>query len=161
MDALEDKERQYTVGSAKRNSEISELRAKASERDKYTTQERLGFIDDAMKLEKQDLEARRQIAREKLRLAQLEAKQQKDTSDETKNRLAELEASMYQAEQAYNDGMRTLQRQRQTFAREEAAAAQAERKERQQRAKEAAAAQLELLKKSRKHGALSRMRLLP
>lgn len=147
MDALEEKERQYTVGSAKRNSEISELRAKASERDKYTTQERLGFIDDAMMLEKQDLEARRQIAREKLRLAQLEAKQQKDDSDETKNRLAELEASMYQAEQAYNDGMRTLQRQRQTFAREEAAAAQAERKERQQRAKEAAAARLELLKK--------------
>lgn len=147
MDALEDKEREYTVGSAKRNADISELRAKASERDKYTTQERLGFIDDAMKLEKQDLEARRQIAREKLRLAQQEAKLQGDESDETKNRLAELEAAMYQAEQAYNDGMRTLQRQRASFVKEEAAAAQAARKEQADRAKAAAQARIELAKK--------------
>lgn len=147
MDALEDKEREYTVGSAKRNADISELRAKSADREKYSTQERLAFIDEAMKLEKQDLEARRQIAREKLRLAQLEAKQQNDTSDETKNRLAELEAAMYQAEQAYNDGMRTLQRQRITFVKEEAAAAQAARKEQADRAKAAAQARIELAKK--------------
>lgn len=147
MDALEDKEREYTVGSAKRNAEISELRAKSSDREKYSTQERLAFIDEAMKLEKEDLTARRQIAREKLRLAQQEAKLQGDSSDETKNRLAELEAAMYQAEQAYNDGMRTLQRQRATFVKEEAAAAQAARKERAERAKAAAQARIELAKK--------------
>ena len=147
MDALEDKEREYTVGSAKRNADISELRAKSADREKYSTQERLAFIDDAMKLEKQDLEARRQIAREKLRLAQQEAKLQGDNSDDTKNRLAELEAAMYQAEQAYNDGMRTLQRQRASFVKEEAAAAQAARKERADRAKAAAQARIELAKK--------------
>lgn len=147
MDALEDKEREYTVGSAKRSSEISELRAKAAERDNYTTQERLGFIDEAMKLEKEDLEARRLIAKEKLRLARLEAQQNKDNSDETKNRLAELEAAMYQAEQAYNDGMRTLQKQRTTFAKEEAQAAQAARKERAEAAKRAAAERIELARK--------------
>ena len=147
MDALEDKEREYTVESAKRNSKVSELRAKAAEKDKYSTQERLTFIDDAMKLEKKDLEARRQIAREKLRLAKLEAKQSGDTSDETKLRLAELEAAMYQAEQAYNDGMRSLQRQRVTFVKEEAAEAQAARKERADRAKAAAAERIELAKK--------------
>lgn len=147
MDALEDKEREYTVGSAKRNADISELRAKSADREKYSTQERLAFIDEAMKLEKQDLEARRQIAREKLRLAQQEAKLQGDNSDETKNRLAELEAAMYQAEQAYNDGMRTLQRQRITFVKEEAAAAQAARKEQADRAKAAAQARIELAKK--------------
>jgi hypothetical protein len=100
-----------------------------------------------MKLEKQDLTARRQIAREKLRLAQQEAKLQGDNSDETKNRLAELEAAMYQAEQAYNDGMRTLQRQRITFVKEEAAAAQAARKEQADKAKAAAQARIELAKK--------------
>lgn len=147
MDALEDKEREYTVGSAKRNADISELRAKSADREKYSTQERLAFIDEAMKLEKQDLTARRQIAREKLRLAQQEAKLQGDNSDETKNRLAELEAAMYQAEQAYNDGMRTLQRQRTTFVKEEAAAAQAARKEQADRAKAAAQARIELAKK--------------
>lgn len=147
MDALEQKEREYTVGSAKRNAEISELRAKSADREKYSTQERLAFVDEAMKLEKEDLTARRQIAREKLRLAQLEAQQNKDNSDETQNRLAELEAAMYQAEQAYNDGMRTLQRQRTTFAKEEAAAAQAARKEQADRAKAAAQARIELAKK--------------
>lgn len=147
MDALEDKEREYTVGSAKRNADISELRAKSADREKYSTQERLAFIDEAMKLEKEDLTARRQIAREKLRLAQQEAKLQGDNSDETKNRLAELEAAMYQAEQAYNDGMRTLQRQRASFVKEEAAAAQAARKEQADRAKAAAQARIELAKK--------------
>ena len=147
MDALEQKEREYTVGSAKRNAEISELRAKSADREKYSTQERLAFVDEAMKLEKEDLTARRQIAREKLRLAQLEAQQNKDNSDETQNRLAELEAAMYQAEQAYNDGMRTLQRQRTTFAKEEAAAAQAARKEQADRAKAVAQARIELAKK--------------
>lgn len=147
MDALEDKEREYTVGSAKRNADISELRAKAADRENYSTQERLGFIEEAMKLEKQDLEARRQIAREKLRLAKAEAEMNKDTSDETKNRLAELEAAMYQAEQAYNDGMRTLQKSRITFTKEEAAAAQAARKERADRARAAAQQRIELARK--------------
>lgn len=147
MDALEDKEREYTVESAKRNSEISELRAKSSERDKYTTAERLGFVEQAMRLEKQDLQARRQIAAEKLRLAKLEAEMNKDTSDETKNKLAELEAAMYQAEQAYNEGMRSLNRQRVQFAKEEAAAEQEARQKRQQAAKQAAAARAEAKKK--------------
>lgn len=147
MDALEDKERTYTVDSAKRSAQVSELRAKAAEREKYSVSERLAFIDEAMKLEKEDLEARRVIAKEKLRLARIEAQQNKDTSDETKNRLAELEAAVYQAEQAYNDGMRTLAKQRQTFAKEEAQAAQQARQARRQRAKEAAAARAEMARK--------------
>ena len=147
VDALEEKEREYTVGSAKRSAEISELRAKAADKEKYSTQERLRYIDSAMKLEKEDLQARRVIAKEKLRLAQLQAKQDKDNSDETKNKLAELEAEVYKAEHAYNDGMRSLNKQRQNFVNEEKAAAEAERKARQQRAKEAAAARRELLNK--------------
>lgn len=147
VDALEAKEREYTVGSAKRSAEISELRAKAADKETYSTQERMRYLNQAMMLEKQDLQARRVIAKEKLRLAQLQAQQDKDNSDETMNKLAELEAEVYKAEQAYNEGMRTLNRQWQSALNEERSAAAAERKARQQRAKEAAAARRELLNK--------------
>lgn len=146
-DKLEETERKYTVDSAKRSAEVSELKAKAADKEKYSAQERIDMLNQAAELEKQDLAEAKAIAKEKLRLAQEQAKVNSDTSDETKNNIAQLQAAVYQAEQAYNDGMRTLQRQRTTFVKEEAQADQAARKERADRAKAAAQARIELAKK--------------
>ena len=144
-DRLEDTERAYTVAHARRDAQISELRNKANDADQYSFQQREDFINQAIALEKEDLKARLVISKEKLRLARLEAQMNSDTSDETKNKLAELEAAVYAAEKDYNDGIRRLSKSAQEFRKQErerrnAAAKQAEN-DRKERAKKEVAEQ--------------------
>lgn len=121
QDDLQEAERQYTVNSAKRNSEVAELRAKAVESEKYSTAERRKMLEQAIQLEQQNLEEQKRITAEKLRLLEIEAKQNRDTSDEMKNRLAEARAAMYQAEENYYSGVRRLNSQLTSFDKEEQA----------------------------------------
>ena len=111
LDKLQDSERTYTVESAKNNRDIAELRAKATDTDKYSAEQRLEFLQQARTLEEKNLKAEKDIAAERLRLARQKAKQDNDTRDETKDRLAELEAAMYQAEENFYQGIRRLDRQ--------------------------------------------------
>lgn len=111
LDKLQDSERTYTVESAKNSRDIAELRAKATDTDKYSAEQRLGFLQQARTLEEKNLKAEKDIAAERLRLARQKAKQDHDTTDETKNRLAELEAAMYKAEENFYQGIRRLDRQ--------------------------------------------------
>lgn len=138
-DRLEDTERTYTVEHAKRESKISELTAKSQQSQKYSFEQRKSFLEQAMKLEQEDLKASKDIAKEKLRLAEQQAKLNKDTSDETKNQIAELKAAVYQAETAYNQGTKKIAKTLDSFTKEEiskrkeaAKAAAAIAKERQQ-----------------------------
>ena len=161
-DALEDAERSYTVGHAKREKDISELRAKAAESEKYSFAERKKFMEQAAELEKQDLKESKDIAQEKLRLkrqelannmgfAQFNAEVYEKMSDDMKNELAQLEAAVFGAEKAYNDGMRSINKSLSTFTKQE----QAEQK---QRAQAAAQAAKERLKNEREAlAALSKM----
>lgn len=121
-DALEDKEREYTINNAKRQKEISELRNKAVQSDKYSANERKKFLQQAMDLEKEDLGEKRDIAAERYRIAKEEAllsigvtemtkEAWANLSDETKNHLTDLEAAMVLAEKEYNDGTRRMQSQ--------------------------------------------------
>ncbi len=121
-DALEDKEREYTLNNAKRQKEISELRNKAVQSDKYSANERKKFLQQAMDLEKEDLGEKRDIAAERYRIAKEEAllsigvtemtkEAWANLSDETKNHLTDLEAAMVLAEKEYNDGTRRMQSQ--------------------------------------------------
>ncbi|MCC8130796.1 MAG: hypothetical protein LIO72_03500, partial [Ruminococcus sp.] len=114
QDALEESERAYTVNSAKRASDISRLRNEAQDKDKSLS-ERKRALEDAIALEKEDLEEQKAIAAERLRIATEQAKREKDTSDETKNRIADLQAAVYTAEKNYEDGTRKLQSQLQSF----------------------------------------------
>lgn len=107
-DDLQEAERQYTISSAKNSKDIAELRAKAAEKDKYTAEERKGFLLEAKKLEEENLKERKRIAEEKLRIAEEEAKKEADTSDETKDKIAQLTAAKYQAEQEYYTGIRRI-----------------------------------------------------
>lgn len=131
-DRLEDVERAYTVEHAKREAQVSELRNKANDAEQYSFAQREKYLNDAIALEREDLRARVAIAKEKLRLATVEAKLNADTSDETKSKLAELQAAVYTAEKDYNDGIRRLSKQSQQFRADE-------RKARADAAKQAAA----------------------
>lgn len=137
-DRLEETERRYTVDSAKRSAEVSELKAKAADKEKYSAQERIDMLNQAAELEKQDLAEAKAIAEEKLRLAREQQKVTNDTSDETKNNIAQLQAAVYQAEQAYNDGMRSIVKQTNAAVKEIGAEEQQAIKEAEQRRKEAA-----------------------
>lgn len=117
-DKLQDVEREYAVNSAKRDAEISELRAKSKDKEKFNAKEREKMLKQAIELEKQNLEDEKKIAAEKLRIMIAQAKQQADTSDETKDKIAQAQAEMYRAEKSYNDGTRRLLRELDTTRRE-------------------------------------------
>ena len=129
-DKLEDAERDYTVNSAKRNAEISELRNKATESEKYTVEERRGFLEKALKLEKEDADEKRQIAQEKLRIAQKQALGEigytemtqeawDKLSDDQKNTLAQLQADVYNTTTEFNNATRRMTSQLNTFDKDE------------------------------------------
>ena len=144
QDDLEEAERKYTVNSAKRNKEIAQLRAEAMDKEKYTAAERRKMIEDAIKLEAKNLEDEKKIKAEQLRILEETARRERDTSDETKNKIAAARAAMYQAEEAYFTGVRSLQKQLTAFdkeeqaAREKAAADAAKKREERRKAEEEA-----------------------
>ena len=143
IDELEEADRQYTVNHAKNEAEIADLRDKAMDREQYTAEERKKFLQQAMDIEEADAKEKRRLAKERYEIAKKEAENNRDTSDQTKDRLAELQAAMYQADKEYSEMHRSLLREQNKFQKEidkEAAEAQ---KEREQKAKEWAAAQKE------------------
>ncbi|MCD7889424.1 MAG: hypothetical protein LUG23_05870 [Oscillospiraceae bacterium] len=114
QDELEESERKYTVNSAQRASDIARLRNEAQDKDKSLI-ERKKALEEAISLEREDLKEQKEIAAERLRIATAQAEREKDTSDETKNRLADLQAAVYTAEKNYEDGIRRLQSSLQSF----------------------------------------------
>jgi hypothetical protein len=139
QDDLQEKERQYTENSAKRNRDVAKLRAEATDKERYSVQERRKMLQRAIDLEKANLAEEKKIKAEQLRIIEETAKRERDTSDETKNKIAAARAAMYQAEQNYYTGVRSLQKQLTSFDNEEKAAEKEKEREAQQRAKEQAA----------------------
>lgn len=157
-DRLEDSEREYTVNSAKRQAEISDLRNKSVQSDKYSFKERKKFLEQALQLEQDELKDKQDIANEKLRIAREEAATEigyaeysqeayDKMSDEAKNKLAELEAAVINASTEFSDGTRRMQSSLSSFTKQEeseqkqrAAAAASARKERLKNEREAVAA---------------------
>ena len=143
QDALEESERKYTVNSAQRAAEISRLRNEAQDKDK-SLDERRKALQAAIDLEKEDLDEQRRNAKERLRIATEQAAREKDTSDATKNNIANLQAAVFTAEKNYEDGIRRLQSSLQSFNEAEKNAANAAVKaanERKRAAEEAEAAE--------------------
>lgn len=135
-DDLEQTERNYTVNSAKRNSDIAKLRDAAISKDKYTAEQREAFLKKAIDLEKANLEDQKKIAAEGLRILIATAKEENDTSDETSNKIAAARAKMYQAEESYYTGTRKLNKQLQEARKEQEAEDAEVEKEKQEREKE-------------------------
>lgn len=132
IDNLEEAERKFKVSSAKNQKEISELRAKAAQKDKYTFQERIAFLERAIELEEKDIQQRRKNAAEELRIAKLTAERDNDTSDETKNKIAELEAALILLDKELADKKREMQAQLSEFRLADKAATDAANKAREE-----------------------------
>lgn len=128
VDNLEQAERDYTINSAERNKQIAELRAKATQTEKYSAEERIAALNEAMELEKQNLEDQMTIAAERLRILEETAKKESDTSDETANKIAQARAALYQAEEQYYSGTRRLLAQLNSAEKEVAAEREARQK---------------------------------
>ena len=138
QDNLEESERQYTEKSAQRNRDVAKLRAEAMDKEKYTYDQRRQMLQNAIKLEQKNLEDEKRIKAEQLRILEETAKRERDTSDETRNKIAAARAAMYQAEQNYFTGVRALQRQLTSFDTQEASEQKQAAEEAKQRAREAA-----------------------
>lgn len=138
-DQLQDAERDYTVAHAEREKEIAKLREEAADKENYTFEQRKKNIQRAMELEKEDLEQAKANAAERYRIEKEKAEQDNDSSDETKNRLADLQAAAINAETEYYKSMRKLQREYNTFLADERRAAEQLKKDEEEKAKQAAA----------------------
>lgn len=127
QDDLEESERQYTVNSARRNKEIAKLRDEAAENPDVT--KRMEALKEAQRLEEENLKEELKIAQERLRIREAQAKQEKDTSDETKNEIAKMRADMLKAEQTYYEGHRKLQKEYNKYQKEAISGLSKERQE--------------------------------
>lgn len=127
QDDLEESEREYTVNSARRNKEIARLRDEAAENPDVT--KRMEALKEAQRLEEENLKEELKIAQERLRIREAQAKQEKDTSDETKNEIAKMRADMLKAEQTYYEGHRKLQKEYNKYQNEAISGLSKERQE--------------------------------
>lgn len=134
---LEKKVREEKVLTAQREKEVSELRAKFAEKDKYTNKERLAFLDQAIAKEKEQAQENKNIAQKKLELLEREAALS-DNDAEMNNKLAEAKAEVIKADKELSDKMRELNAQRVEAINAINAEAEAEKKKAQEKAKAAA-----------------------
>ena len=105
--ALIDKKRAFQVEEAQLNNQISELRAKAAEKDKYTTDQRIAFMERARDLELELANKRKSIAEDELKLAQTRAAQSENDAA-ANDALAAAQANVINQTTAYNNKVREL-----------------------------------------------------
>ena len=96
--------------TADRELKISELRAKVSEKNKYTAQQRLDFLKEAQRLEQEQSDAEYQLAKRRYELQVALNAQSASSVDDIKKE-NELYAAMVGAQTAYNNKVRELNAQ--------------------------------------------------
>lgn len=106
VDALEEKQRQYVVQNAKDAQEIAKYRAIAAE--STDLEERKKALQSAIALEEEIARRNVEVATKTLQLRKEQARQEVDTTDETKNEIARLEAEKIQAETDYYNKKREM-----------------------------------------------------
>ena len=98
-----------TRADADSNVKISDLRAKAAQADKYTEQQRLDFLKQALAEEEAMAARRYEIAQKQYELAQKKASRT-NSSDADKQEVSNAYAAMRQEEIALNEARRALAR---------------------------------------------------
>lgn len=122
QNALDEAQRQTIRENAEAERDIAELRAKASERDKYTATERMAFLEEAGKKEAEI--AAREMANAKTRYELIRDRNALTQSSEEDMRAeAEAYADMVKAETNYYQSIRTINTGITRARREEAKAA--------------------------------------
>lgn len=158
-DRLEEVHRKNLVQRAKDNKKLAELNNIVADSEHYTVEERKKAVEESIALEKQMTAAAVAEAREQLRIRKLKAQQDSDTSDETKNEIAQLEAALIQLEADGEAAQRRAISRRSQFNKEieqqrkEAAQKAAEQaKERREKEAEAEKALQDLILAQMKEG---------
>lgn len=108
---LANKERSDLVENAKLSMEASDLRAKSAQRDKYSAEERIQFLNKAIDKEKAMADNELEQAKQRLEIAKKEAERTKN-SKEVNDELAQAEANLYNVQKEYNIKTRELYSQR-------------------------------------------------
>lgn len=114
---LDLRNRNLEVESAKVARDVAELRTKAKDKERYTDEERLAFVQEANELEKQIADEKKAAAEEHLRILQEEAKATANTK-EINDEIAKATAEVYRAETEYNTKIRELLEQENTIKNE-------------------------------------------
>ena len=131
-------QRDATMQNAEAERDIAELRAKAADKEKYTTKERIAFLEDASKKQEAIAERARVAAKAEYDLIVKKNAQTKSSAEDLKAE-ADAYAKMVQAETNYQNQVRSNLKEI-NAARKEAAR---EAKERLREQTEAAKAKLE------------------
>lgn len=105
--ALEERKRKMMVENAKSEMVIADLRAKAADKEKYTAEERKKYLEKAIATEKALNAAKLSIAQEEYNIA-LERSKQTDNTAADNERLAQLQANLYNVKKDYFEKERSL-----------------------------------------------------
>jgi len=115
-------ERKNIVERAKANRENADLRFKAEQRDKFSVEERIKFLEEASAIEEEITSKEIEAARLRFEAKKAENKLSKSTKDD-KDEEAQLEASLIELETSKLRMQKRLQTSLTTFRNEEKAAA--------------------------------------
>jgi hypothetical protein len=118
--ALQQFERQALVEKAKTEKDIMKLRLQARDFEKFSAEERLGFMREANKLADEQLTKDLHVAKEKLRFQQVENSFSKSTK-ENLDAEAQLEAQVHQIQRSNFSERKRMKSEEQAVVREIAA----------------------------------------
>lgn len=130
--ALQDANRENIMKDAQANAEIEKLKNTIDDQHNKTTQERIAAANEAIRIAKEQGDTNISLAKEELRIAKELAMQDKALSTEEKDRIAELEKAVFDAEQAKFARINELSNMRKGVIDEEMAAEQEALKARQE-----------------------------
>ena len=128
--------RALVVTEAKTEKEIADLRAKASDKEKYTASERIAMLEQAKDKELALAGEQKRVAQLHLTALQAEAANT-ENAKEMNDQLAEARAAVIRTETAYLNMERSLNKQISAFRKEEMSDAEKATKEQEKREKEA------------------------
>lgn len=146
-DQLQESQRQYAIDHAKRDAEISKLRNQSLESEKYSVEQRRGFLQKAINLEKKDLQEKKANAQEEYRIAEKKALMEmgftemttdawNKLSDAQKDNLTQLKVAVINADKEFEDGIRRMTSQMNNFDKQEKQEQEQKQREYAERAKE-------------------------
>lgn len=129
QDKLEEKEREYTVNSAKRNRDIAKIKKELTQTEKLTAKEREDLAKRAEQLELENLRENKNNLAIKYNNLVAYYKQEKDTSDEAENAKAAALAAYINADTEYFEATTRLASKANAAIKEQNDKREAEEKE--------------------------------
>lgn len=133
--AYADRRRAWVQEEAKLDKQIAILRDKAVQGEKYSFEDRIKFMEQALEMERR--KADEQVKLAKMNLAALEAEANRSENDaEMNDRLAEAKAAVTRAETEYYKKAKEINAQIVAFKKEEAAATEKANKAEEKKARD-------------------------